>query len=93
MISINYPITLVKDNKDEIQERFVTSIDTNFWKLAALADDVVNMHARDERVDVAELSSSNIYFEIGRTSYSLGNIYMIKPRYDDDRVFYFAVEK
>ena len=92
VVSINYPITLTKDNFDEIEERFVAAASTNFWQAAEIAREIVNLHARDEEVDVSELSSGNVYFETGRTSYLKGSIYFIKERYGEGRIFYFAVE-
>lgn len=91
LVSINYPIELTKDNFDDIQEEFTVSIDTSFWKIAEIVDEIVNKHARDDILDVASMSTSNVYFEIGRVSYSSGNVYMIKERGADD-IFYFAVE-
>lgn len=92
LVSINYPITLTKDNFDETEENFVIGVSTNFWQAAEIAREIVNLHAIGEEVDVAGLSSGNIYFEIGRTSYLNGNVYFVKERYGEGRIFYFAVE-
>lgn len=92
LITVNYPITLKKENDEQTEERFAAAVDTNFWQITNIANEIVNSHARGDEVDIVSLGIRNIYFDIGRTLYSGGSVYMIKSRYGDPRIFYFAVE-
>ena len=92
LVTLNYPVTLVKNDIEEIQDKFTKEIKSIFWKSAALASFIVNAEARGDIVDLTELSPSNLYFEIGRTHVVGGNLYMIVSRSDTNNIFYFAVE-
>ncbi len=92
LITINYPITLRKENDEQTEERFVAAVDTNFWQITDIANEIVNSHARGDEVDIVSLGVKNIFFEIDRTLYKDGSIYMVRSRYGDQRIFYFAVE-
>ncbi len=92
LITINYPITLVKENDEQTEEKFSAAANTNFWQIAGIAGEIVNSHAKGGDINIVSLGMRNIYFEIDRTLYSEGSVYMIKSRYGDQRIFYFAAE-
>lgn len=92
LVTVNYPITLTKGNIEEKDEKFNKEIKTNFWKLANVAYSIINDESLGKEVNVAELSSKSAEYEIGRSGVSGGSVYMIKPRYGEDILFYFGVE-
>ncbi len=92
LVTIDYPITLIKGNDEQAEERFVAAVDTDFWQIAEIVNEIINTHARGDDIDLISLSLKNIFFEIDRTLYKDGSIYMIRSRYGDERIFYFAVE-
>lgn len=92
LVTINYPITLTKGNIEEKDEKFNKEIKTSFWKFANAASSIINEESLGKEVNVAELSSKSVDYEIGRAGVSGGSVYMIKPRYEEDIIFYFGVE-
>ena len=93
LVSLNYPITLTKNNIIETQNIFRRETKTDFWKSARITSDIINIEARGEIYDVATESPKNLYFEIGRSQIEGGNLYTIVSRKNRNEVFYFAVEK
>jgi len=92
LVTVNYPVSLTKGNIEEKDEKFSKDINTNFWKIAKAAADIINMESLGKEVDIADLSSKSADYEIGRTGVLGGSVYMIKPRYGDNTIFYFGVE-
>ncbi len=93
LVNLDYPITLTKGNFTSVRSDFKKETNTNFWKAAKLASDIVGEEALGHELDVPSLSSSNLYFEIARTDVNGGVIYMLVPRYGDYPIFYFGVER
>ena len=93
LVNVNYPVTLTKGNITQTEDRFTKEVRTNFWNVAALASQVVGMESNGLSPDVAELSSKNLEYEIGRTETNGNSLYLLKSRIGDDPIFYFAVEK
>ncbi len=93
LVTLDYPITLVKGNVTEVQSNFAKDTKTSFWKEVALASTLVNIEARGEIPDLVKMSSENLYFAIGKTQVTGGVLYMIVPRFGSESTFYFGVEK
>ncbi len=92
LVRLDYPVTLTKGLNTQIQKDFSKETKTNFWKAAKLASEIISKEATGRPVDVASLSSGNIWFEIGRTENDHDNVYILKSRTANDPIFYFAVE-
>jgi len=91
LVNLNYPVTLTKGNITQVQDKFTREVRSDFWKKVSLASSIVNMEARGEIVNIAEMSPKNLFFMIGRTETLGGSIYMIVPRNNNKEIFYFAV--
>lgn len=95
LVTVDYPITLTKGNINESVRDFRRSIETDFWGMAERVSFIVNQEALGNPINVAKLSSEDVYYEIIRRDSGAGNLYVISPRYNPqgDPNFYFAVEK
>ncbi len=93
LVTVDYPITLVRGNITEGESEFSKDTLTNFWGAAKLASDIVNIESKGENPDITKLSPKNMEFEISRTDIEGGSLYMIFPRIVEGNPFYFAVEK
>jgi len=92
LVTVNYPITLFKENDEQTEEKFSAAINTNFWQVAGIVREIVNTLSGGGNIDMVLLGKKYVFFDIDRTLYSDGSVYMIKPRYGDQRIFYFAAE-
>lgn len=91
-LDINYPVTLTRGEVQQKHEDYLVSIDTNFLDTMRKISEIINMHSSGREVDLVEISLENIYFQIGRVSTSEGLVYMIKSKFTNHPIFYFAVE-